>query len=430
MIVEQQGETAMKRSLAVVLGLALLGTSGHSFAEFDDDITRSLTIQCSYSDYKTFQFETVSVEGTKIGVGEPASIKEFQRGGKTQSATYTVKPGEIAECIFPSGNRVRAKVGEGAARPYGMCGGDPEVFASVWVNKRKIASRIWFTGHCWEESENPDVSFKFSGYQNVSVQKCHTERVIEPETSENNSKSRSRQPLSVCVDFPDISRFPRDELEYPRSTQKAPTVGTIELLTGSHEVCKATLEELRGDFYSFGSYPNQAAIKLRRPDWGSPSAELPTELAGSSESVFDFDNDGKLDRVLHRNFESNYMDGSVLLVERGSSATKLSVPASPMDEASWLIPCQMSATRYGIRDCPIFSQKGDDAGFWMQQGGKESVYFRARYSTVSPFNFNGESYIGVNSQSEDTKNFVAVVKPMPNKTFQPMCLFRKVTENF
>jgi len=421
----------MKNTIIVASVLALFGLSDHSLAVFDDDDTRSLTIQCNYSDYKTFQFETVSIEGTKNRTGDTASTRTFKRGEKSQDATYIVKPGEVAECVFPSGNRVRAKVGEGTARPYGMCGGDPEVFGSVWVNERKIASRIWFAGHCREDNGKPDVSFKFSGDRNVLVQKCHSERVTEPETSGNSSISELKQPMSVCVDFPEISRFPRDELEYPRPSQKARTVGKIELLTGSHKVCDAALRELKGDFYTFGHYPDQETIKLRRPSWGSPSVELPKELAGSRESVFDFDNDGKLDRVIGRDFESNYMDGAVLLVQRGNSSSKLSVHGSSMDKNSWFVPCQLSHVRYEVHDCPPFSQKGDDAGFSINgRIGQESVSFRARYSIVSPFNFHRESFIGVSSKSEDTKDFVAILRPMPNRTFQPMCLFRQVTENF
>jgi hypothetical protein len=279
-------------------------------------------------------------------------------------------------------------------------------------------------------SKEPKFSINANG--NVSAEKCHSERTTEAEASDSDSISGSKQPLSVCVDFPEISRFPRDELEYPRPGQKKPAVGEIELLTGSHEVCKAVLEELEADFDIFDYYSNQEAIKLRRPSWSSPSVELPRELAYSRESVFDFDNDGKLDRVFGNDFESNYMDGSVLLVQRGSSSSKLSVHGSPMDKSSWYIPCQMSNTRYEIPDCPLFSQKGDEAEFSMKKrNGKDSVYFRARYSSVSPFTFQKENFIGVSSKSAgNTHAFVAVLKPMPDRTFQPMCLFEQITENF
>ncbi|MBI5108291.1 MAG: hypothetical protein HZA62_06045 [Rhodocyclales bacterium] len=422
----------MIRAQTVALVLALSGASAHSLAQFDDDIFRSITIHCSYSDHKTFQSEAVSIEGTKSGAGEPASIRTFQRGATSQDTTYIVKPGEVAECVFPSGNRVRAKVGEGTARPYGMCGGDPEVFASVWVNERKVASRIWFTGHCREEKGNPDVSFKFSGYRKVSVQKCHSERPTDSDVNDKAPNSRSKQPLSVCVDYPEISRFPRDQLEYLRPNQKVPVVGETELLTGSHEVCKAVIDEVfKSDFFTSSNDPIPETSELRRPNWDRPSVELPRELAGSSESVFDFDNDGKLDRVIRQEFESNYMDGSVLLVLSGNSSLKLSVPDSPIDKSSWFIPCQLSRSQYEIHDCPPFSQKGDDAGFSMKMNkGKDSIFFRARYSSVAPFSFRRESFIGVSSKSEDSINFVAVLKPMPNRTFQPICLFRQVTENF
>jgi len=59
------------------------------------------------------------------------------------------------------------------------------------------------------------------------------------------------------------------------------------------------------------------------------------------ESVFDFDNDGKPDRVFIRDFQSNYMDGSVLLVQYGRSASELDVSDSPMEEASGFFPCQI-----------------------------------------------------------------------------------------
>lgn len=415
--------------ITVVLVWALLGMPYQVGADFDENFTRSLSVQCSYSDYKTFQIETTLIEGTGKNVGKVAATKTFRRGEKSNDVTFIVKPGEVAECVFPSGNRVRAKVGEGLARP-GMCGADSEVFASVWVNKRKIASRVWFAGHCREENGNPDVSFKISG-QTRSIQKCHTVRPSQPGTDDTGTEFKREQPLSVCVDFPEISRFPQDELEYPKPGKKLPAVGEIEVLSGSHKICKAVVRELKADFYTFGNYPDQEAIKLLRPTWVSASVDLPKELAGSSESIFDFDNDGKLDRVFRRLYETNYMDGSVLLVQPGSSASVLSVSDTPMDKNSRFFPCQMSSTRYEIGDCPAFSQKGDDAGFWMKGGSnKDSIYFLARYSTITPFTFQGDNFIGVSNKVEDTKDFVAVLKPMPLSTFKQMCLFRRVTENF
>mgnify|MGYP000483431144 CR=1 FL=1 len=419
----------MKRIITVALVLPLLGVPYPAGADLDEDLLIALSVRCGYSDYKTFQIETTSLERTGDNVGKEAATKTFRRGEKSNEVTFIVKPGEVAECVFPSGNRVRAKVGEGSTR-YGMCGADPEVFFSVWVNKRKIASRVWFAGHCREENGNPDVGFEISG-QTRSIQKCHTVRPSQPGTDNTGSELKREKPLSVCVDFPEISRFPRDELEYPKPGKKLPAVGEIEILYGSHEICKAVVKELKADFSTFGNYPDQEVIKLLRPTWSDASVDLPKEFAGSSESIFDFDNDGKLDRVFRRIYETNYMDGSGLLVQPGSSASALSVSDTPRDKNSRFFPCQMSSTRYEIGDCPGFSQKGDDAGFWMKgRPNKNSIYFLARYSTIAPFTFQGDNFIGVGNKVENTKNFVAVLKPMPYRKFKQMCLFRRVPENF
>lgn len=426
---------------AYEIRLVQLGNVESQKAVIDDkdeekaDITRALTMTCQYSDHKTFQLESVSIEQTTENKGTPAAVKKFKRGStQSENEIFIVHPGQFAECIYPSGTRVRAKVGKGSARPYGECGGDPEVFMSLWVNERKIASRVLFAGHCREEHGSPTVSFNISGpYNGVSVQKCHSARQggsnLTPES--NNTKKDASEPLSVCVDFPDVSKYPKDFLEYPRQGAKPLKVGDIELLQGSDAVCHAVLDELEEDFYTFSNYPDQSKIKLSRPNWTTTAVELSNELAGSSESIFDFNNDGKLDRVFSRSFESTYMDGSVLLMQPGRSSSKLNVSDSPMDQNSIFLPCQMGKVRHNILDCPPFSQKNDEAGFSMRgRNEKEEVYFRVRYSSISPFSFHGVNFIGVSTMSEDTQDFVAVLKPMPDGTFQKSCLLRRISENF
>lgn len=428
----------MKLTILTAL-LAGLGFASPSFADPDEETDRSLAVRCDYSDYKEFQTEAVSIERDSAahrGSGDEDTGK-FKRGKPGQSVVYRVMPGEFAECVFPSGNKVRVKVGVGTARPYGMCGADPEVFGSIWVNERKLSSRFWFAGRCREYGDEPDVSFKFSAVgatpsRNVSFQKCHR---LSPSEAAMPAASPQAQPqgaLSVCVDFPDVSRFPRDEGEYPRPGQKATSVGDVEVLTDLHAVCKPVLGTLTAAFWWLFDDSEQGGSPLRRPSWGEPSVEPPEELAGGSESVFDFDNDGKPDRVLLRQFESTYMHGSVLLVERGAAESRLHLPQAPIGTNTWLVPCQMSAANGTARECPPFSQKRDDAGFRVKsQQSRDSVYFRARYATVLPFFFKGETFLSVGSVSTDTENFAAVLKPTPDGgAIQPVCLFRLVPENY
>jgi hypothetical protein len=410
------------------LVLCLLFFGLISLAYASDEEIRSMTMKCEYTNYKSFQCESVSISPTIEGLTQPASVKKFKAGSAKQEHLFFVLPGEFAECIYPSGNRVRVKVGEETGYPYGECGADPEVFMSLWVNKRKVASREWFAGYCREKHGNPVISFKV--FNGARVKKCHL-AMQQENTADITPKQAASKQLSVCVDFPDVSKFPIDLIEYPQQGTKISKAGDIELLKGSDAVCQAVLNELKGDFYTFGKYPDKNNITLSRPNWSNASVELPNELEGSSESIFDFDNDGKLDRVFSRTFESRYMDGSVLLVQQGNSTSTLNVSDAPMDQTSSFLPCHIGETKCNIYDCPPFSQKNDGAKFSMEgRTNKDLVYFYARYSNLSPFSFRGTNYIGVSTVSEDAKGFVAVLKPLPNRKFQKKCLLRRVPENF
>jgi uncharacterized protein len=439
----QNAECIKKAYKARIRELGLLSSSRN---EEDKDMTRSLTMTCNYCDNERYKTESVSLTQTRNDQGKPAAIRKFKRGkNRNERETFIVRPGQFAECTYPSGNRVRVKVGEeslsgvviafgDSSAAFGQCSGDPEVFMSLWVNERKIVSGLSFAGHCTEERGSPTVSFKISGTdKGVSVQKCHTARQGATDlTPENdNSKKDATKPLSICIDFPDISKYPKDLAEYPPEGTKTPRGGDIEILYGSGPVCQAVTDELKRDF-SLSKLPVQSKTGLSRPDWNDTSVELPKELGGCVESIFDFNNDGKLDRVFHCDIYSRYMLGSVLLVQPGRSSSELMVSESPMDSTSMYLPFQMGKVRHNICDYPPFSQDNDEAEFSMKgRNGKDGVSFWGRYSTVSPFTYRGSTYIAVNSCAPaDTKDFVAVLKPLPNGTFQKIGLFRRVSENF
>jgi uncharacterized protein len=405
---------------------ALSELSSHrDYSREDEDITRSLTVTCDYSDYKTVQSQSVSIEQTEENKGRPAGVKKFKRRkDRDEHEKFIVRPGEFCECIYPSGTRVRVKVGEGSSSPFGECGADPEVFMSLWVNERKIASKVWFAGHCIESpprsAQYPAVSFKISGGpEGVSVQKCHTARQGESDLTPEDAevKKGAVERLSVCVDYSDISKYPKDLVEYPPKGTETPKVGDIEMLYGSGAVCEAVLEGLKRHFDDFVEQNDrdQSTTKLSSPNWSETSFQLHEEANGCYESVFDLNNDGKLDRVFSCRFLSHYRQGSTLLVQLGRSSTELMV----------------DKVRHNIREFSPFSQENYEAGFSMKgRNEKDKVYFTGRYSDFSPFFFQGTTYIAVSSYSEDTKDYVAVLKPLPDGTFQKIGLFRRVPENF
>ena len=201
------------------------------------------------------------------------------------------------------------------------------------------------------------MSFKiFAGHHSMRLEKCHTAKESNNESQPKNVQKDRGKPLSVCVDYPDLSKYPRDYLEYPAKGGQEPKVGEIELVYGSDQVCMAVLALLKnGDSGLFSQQVDKGEFKF--PKWTATSVELPEGLSGSAESVFDFNNDGKLDRVFSQDFDKHYMEGSVLLVQPGQSSSELKVSGSPMDDTSVYVPFQVDGPRHDIRDYPPFSQK-------------------------------------------------------------------------
>jgi uncharacterized protein len=381
----------------------------------NDQSGRSLALKCDFSGSASAPLQQVTIESAVFGRGEHAAIKEFSRdSGKAQSISFVVQPGELAECVYPSGFRVRVKVGEGMAYPYGECGADAPVFLSLWINERKAASRIWFAGHCREMNNEPPVTFRIA------------------------AKSCFGAAGTICTDFPDLNKYPVDSVEYPAPGKTKPKVGDMELTEGTGAICRTALDEIRKGYFgpSSATKPNDGTFA--RPEWKDVTVELPQELTAnglmpeeSRESTYDFDNDGNLDRVISLSSTTHYMDATVLLVQPGTSP-KLLAPAHPLfDKSSTFIPCQVTSEPSDLHECPPLSQKWDEAGFVF--GGRTSpnaIRFRARYADVVPFMFQGTSYVFVQSRSEDTANYFAILKPLPKRKFEYSCLFRQVVENY
>ncbi len=422
----------IKTTLFIFSFLFLIVVNQVAYADFDK-LDRSLIMRCSYFDFDNqYQHESITISQATIESAidsQPAGIKVFKHGkAQTEVAFLIDSSGKFAECIYPSGHRVRVKVGEGMSFAHGDCGGNPEVWLSLWINKRKIESRLWFAGHCIEEHEPSLVSFDISNSpQGISLSKCHTA------TQQANNTSKN-QPLSVCIDYPDVSKFSRDFIEYPRAGVELPKTNDVLLLRGTNPVCQLIQKQLRKDFFLFQQRRRRSPFTLitllKIYNWIDTSIKLPEELYYAQESTFDFDNDGKLDRVFMHVFENHYMDGSVLLVQRGYSAKKLSVSDSIIDKDSSFFPCQFDTKQRNVTDCDPFPKGNEGSHLLMKGQGKNTVQFRNRYSSLEPFNFQGTNFVGINTISEDEKDYAGVIKPLTNRKFQPICLFKRVAENF
>jgi hypothetical protein len=141
----------------------------------------------------------------------------------------------------------------------------------------------------------------------------------------------------------------------------------------------------------------------------------------------DFYNDGYVDRLYFAGYEDHYMQGSALLVQRGHSKTGLSISGGePIDDReSWFIPCQLDSAKIPLSKCPPFRQDFDEAGFLVltESTGPDGAWFRARYTFIMPYRLHGTTYLIAKSMAEKTNNFVAVLEPLPTRTFRSVCFF-------
>jgi hypothetical protein len=407
------------------LALALLARG--ALAQDEWEPTEAITLSCDHTAHERFGFERVAIDTLPFSRNQPAGIKVFENREGTDTARFAVLPGQIAECRF-MGVTVRLKVGAYPGRAYGMCGADGEVFASVWIDRRKLVSREWMTGHCKQDFGGPKVSFRLSNLvglsRGVKFEKCASAYPVggaAPDTA-------AAEP-AVCVDYPDVASYPVDEIEYPPEGATAAAVGAIEIASGTDSVCAAAQSEwiATDAWYRSSGAGTRPTLLDSEMQWRPAALALPDSMARAEESVLDFDNDGALDRVWRREFSNNYMDGRILLVQAGSSSEE-PPPATDPDDSFKLYPCQMSGVA-SFRACPPFSQQNDEAGFDVP-AEPGPVYFRGRYTALDPFRFEGTTFVRAVRHSQELADFRAVLRPGAGGQFTPVCLLRRVTENF
>jgi hypothetical protein len=200
----------------------------------------------------------------------------------------------------------------------------------------------------------------------------------------------------------------------------APGPRPVEILEGSDLVCETLRQELTNYWHSNGFD--------EEPEWRNADVEIPGELGDTQEAIFDFYNNGKLDRVFMSSFGNRYMLGSTLLVQPGHSSSTVDVAVSnPLEDSdTWFIPCQLQGKRFPLKDCPPFSQSNDQAGLtvsWDKR--RQHVRFPGRYSDVVPLRLHSRTYLLLTSSSPESRRYAAILRPLPTRTFRTTCLLHQ-----
>ena len=192
----------------------------------------------------------------------------------------------------------------------------------------------------------------------------------------------------------------------------------FELIEGKEEFCGPSAEILN---YSQGA---PAGFQRLEETTLSP-ASLAPPLEGVQLVDFDFDNDGQLDQVFMDSREGTYISGTMFYVRHGPLPEATESRVLSIDELR-IYPCQFDRRSTGSAHCPPYSQKGDELGVNVRiPGKKKGVFFRGRYTVITPFRYDGRTYLGLQSRSADTEDYGAVIEPRKGSAYRSVCLYRR-----
>ena len=203
------------------------------------------------------------------------------------------------------------------------------------------------------------------------------------------------------------------------TAQPAVTPG-VEILLGSDPACERLRAELAAHWQSHGFD--------EEPAWKDPERAFPRVLGDAEQTDIDFYNDGTLARVFLIYYDSADMKGSSLLVQPGRSTQHAEVVSSdPLEDPdSWLIPCQLQGKRFPLSQCLPLSNRDDDTGLtvsWADHA--QHLHFSGRYMDLALVRLNETTFVVVTGSSPETRDFAAVLKPLPYRTFSTTCLLRR-----
>lgn len=221
---------------------------------------------------------------------------------KYDAAWASVAVSNDNRCTLANGDRVELHAGIGTAYPWGMGGGDPDGFISLWINGRKVVAREVYY-HGYGSREPARNSFFLSG--NL-IERC------------TYTDSKQTNVGIVCsAKQIDIAALPLDPL-LPSPAEQA-LVGTYRV-SGiySQEFCGAFVQKPRGGgevTWESVSTPDEAQFfHQSQPDNGEQGSYLRPSYRVDR---FDLWNRGRADTVVQYSGDWKFFNGDVYFYWEG-----------------------------------------------------------------------------------------------------------------
>lgn len=299
------------------------------------------------------------------------------------------------DCTLANGTTIRVRGGVEQAFAYGLGGGNPPAFFSMWVNKRKVFSRrVWMPGYA-ESFDNPSV------YDGVLLSE---NRITICATAEGSPQECSSRPLN-------LAKVPVDDLEYASSRRKLP-IGHVSIVakgTKNQRFCESYLRLLKPGI--------ESALN-------GETTSLDVDVASLTKPVFEGDERTRfglielLPGIRHRLMiwrgESHYFDGVVIALGPADMARAKITAAFPFENID------------------VWPKSAPLPGITLISGGQKQLYpeVSPRYVHLVPQRIGTALYILAYPTNQKVRPTAALVKPLAKGGFATMCSFHRNEPNY
>ena len=259
----------------------------------------------------------------------------------------------------------------------------------------------------WEEFCSSEKSYGEKKWKS-EWRPINTKRLSTNCNKENNNTNfHNNRPFDILSNF-DFSDKPM----------------VYKTIKSTHEVCDIALDEVNSRILE--KTPAINNLLREHSDKGefiTPNGKPYKTF--TSPSLFDFDNDGMLDRVFSYSNAGSYITGDIFYVEYGDQNKTISTKDKLTIENIKIFPCQFDNSIIKSSSCPTISQGADGAGIDVSFESGESLFFRGRYTSMTPFKYKNKTYLILRSNSQSTENSAAVIYPYSKTNFKSVCLFKR-----
>lgn len=355
-------------------------------------------------------------------------VASFAAGDRDRPRSLALAVGQSGECRFADGRSLRVRVQAAPPPPAGPCSGRPGASFSLWLDDRRVAEQRDIRSRC--ESAPAPWTYRIDGDAVYDCSNGDCGPLLAP------GQDLASLPLDAG-EFPDAAAA----AERQAATEAAAAAARgLQRLLDRGPVCAEVERQLAISWDSFDPFrrgsdddaPLHRVIAAEAPAGTALPDGLSFVHGGWRAFDFDFDNDGRVDRVYlgdTRGEPAWY--SSPLLVVAGASAQGY----APRDGAAQpnAVPCQWDGARPPLSHCDDLRNPAWSRREPLQQAVPAPLpgiadgddFFQTRSTTALPLRYEDATYVALASASGPARDYVALYRPRPGGGREAVCLIQR-----